>query len=625
MFKHKCIVNVPDSLMILNEDFDIIFTNQSWEKFNLKSARKSKKSRTGLTYLKIRKKATVEDRAREQQARKGILSVISGHVDHFEMEYPCHGTDELQWFLLRVTKIKEVEIMVLLTHIDITAIKLGKEKPAENLSDTMNGVQREEVDRRNEELSLSLSNIMEQTVDSLIVTDKDGIIIYANNAAIELTGYSQEELEGKEPTVLNSGKQSPKFYSNLWKTVRSGEVFRSVIINRKKNNELYFEETTVTPIKNDKNKITNFVFTGWDVSERMLAEESLKYSEEKLRTIYEFSRDAILVHDGTRLLDCNLATLKMYKCDSKKKFLALALEDLHPRFLPNGQPTSDVIKEQLAKVLVADTADFESISKRMDGTVFDSEISLIKMELKGKMVVQLIVRDISSQKIAEQNLVRSKEKFRALASRIERIREDERTLIARNIHDDLGHSLTALLLDLHLISKKPECQGNDIRVELKSMIGLTNRSIETTQKIAANLRPGILDKLGLSAALEWQLEAFIKRNDMKTNVSIQKYTTEQLNEEKTTAIFRVFQEILTNISRHAEATSLKVILKNGKENIRLFVSDNGIGIKNENINDINSLGLLGMEERTTIVGGKFSISSPKKGGTEINVTIPIAN
>lgn len=626
MFKHKHIVNaIPDSIMILNSDLDVVCTNNSWKRFNKKSARKSKKPKTGLNYLKIRQEATVEDRNREQQAYKGILSVINKEVKLFEMEYPCHGADKRQWFLLRATKIKEVKTMVLLTHIDITAIKLSEEKPAENLKDIMKGVHQEEVERADEALSISLANIVEKTADSLIVTDEDGLIIYANKAAIALSGYSKEEMVGKEPNILNSGKHSTEFYGMLWKTIRSGEVFRRVIINKKKNEELYHEETTITPIKNQKNEITNYVFTGWDISDRVLAEESLKYSEEKLRTIYEFSRDAIIIYDGGIFLDCNLAALTMYECNTKENFLALTLEDLYSDHLPNGQPTSHIIKEQFAKVVSVGTTDFELNSKRMDGTVFDSEITLIKMALHGKTIIQIMVRDVSQQKIAKRKLVQSQEKFRALAAKIQKVREEERTRISRNIHDDLGHALTALLIDLHHLSKNPECQGHDIAIELKSMIDLTNRAIETTQNITANLRPGILDKLGLSAALEWQLKKFSKRNKMKTNVSIQPYTTEQLNEKIATTLFRIFQEILTNIARHAKATSLKVVLKDENENIRLVVSDNGIGVTNENIDDINSMGLLGMKERTTIMGGGFSIFSPKKGGTEINVTIPMAS
>lgn len=626
MFKHKHIVNaIPDSLVILNENLEIVCTNDSWKKFHKNSTGKFKKPKTGSTYLKIRKEATVEDREREQQARKGILSVINEVVGHFEMVYPCHSADEPQWFLLRITKIKEVKTLALLTHIDITAFILLREKPAENLSDIMKGVHQEEVDRKEEALSLSLSNIVEQTADSLIVTDTDGVIVYVNNAAIELTGYSKKEFEGKKPNILKSGKHNTEFYKKLWKTICSGAVFRCVIINKKKNDELYHEEMTITPIRNEENEITHFVSTGWDISDRVLAEESLKSSEEKLRTMYEFSSNAILIHDGRKFLDCNLATLKMYECDTKENFLASTLEDLYPEFLPNGKATNKIIKQKLDKALRVGAADFELISKRMDGKTFDSEILLSKMELNGKTVIQIIVRDVSSQKIAKQKLIRSKEKFRALASRVEKIREEERTLIARNIHDDIGHSLTALLLDLHLISKKPECQSHDIAVELKALVDLTNRSIIATQEIAANLRPGILDKLGLSAALEWQLEAFIKRHKMTTNINIQPHTKELLNDEKTTALFRVFQEILTNISRHAKATSLKVVLKNDNENIRLFVSDNGIGISNENIDNINSMGLLGMKERTAIVGGKFSIFSPKQGGTEINVIIPMAS
>jgi PAS domain S-box-containing protein len=624
MFKPKHLINsIPDSIMVLNADSEIIFTNNSWKNFGEKFTNNSKKSGEGLKYLKNKNDVTKKDREREELAYKGVLSIINKETDLFEMEYPCHGADGQQWFLLRATKVKEAKMMVLLTHIDVTAIKVRDEKPAENFKDIKKGAINKEVDIEKQELSFSLSNIVEQTADSLMITDIEGFIIYANNAALELSGYKKEELLGTKPTILNFEKQNSYLYEKLWTTIRSGKVFRKVIAARTRDNKLYHEETTITPIKNKKNEITNFVFIGFDISERVRAEEALKQSEDKLRAVYESTKDAIIIYKDGALVDCNLATLKMYGYAKKECFLALKMEDLFPQALLTGQPRSALFKEQLKKVLKNGTADYEGISKRKDGNVFASEISLIKIGVNGQTLIQVIVRDVSKQKSTKQNLITAKERYRALASRIESVREDERTQIARNIHDDLGHSLTALLIDLHLISKKPEFKGNDIEADLNGMIDLTKSSISITQKIATNLRPGILDTLGLSAALEWQLKEFAKRNIIKLYVSIQPDGAEQINLKAATTIFRVFQEILTNVSRHAKATSLNVAFSNDTKNVTLFVGDNGVGISDESISHINSLGLLGMAERANMVGGNFSITSPVAGGTEVNVTIPL--
>jgi PAS domain S-box-containing protein len=624
MFKPKHLINsIPDSIMVLNADSEIIFTNDSWKKFEKKITHNSKKPEAGLKYLKTNSEVTNKDREREALAYTGILSIINKETDLFEMEYPCHGADGQQWFLLRATKVKEAKMMVLLTHIDVTAIKVRDTKPAENFRDIKQGALNEEVDLEKQELSFSLANIVEQTADSLMITDKEGFIIYANNAALELSGYKKEELLGKKPAILNYEKQNACQYEKLWTTIRSGKVFRKVIAAKTKDNKLYHEETTITPIKNKKNEITNFVFIGFDISERVMAEEALKQSEDKLRAVYESTKDAIIIYKDGVLVDCNLATLKMYGYAKKEHFLALTIEDLYPQVLLTGQPRAALFKEQLKKVIKNGTADYEDVSKRKNGNVFASEISLIKIGVNGQTLIQVIVRDVSKQKSTKQNLITAKERYRALASRIESVREDERTQIARNIHDDLGHSLTALLIDLHLISKKPELKGNAIATELNSMINLTKNSISITQKIATNLRPGILDTLGLSAALEWQLKEFAKRNIIKLHVSIQPDGAEQINLKAATAIFRVFQEILTNVSRHAKATSLNVAFSNDTKSATLFVGDNGVGISDESIDHISSLGILGMAERTNIVGGNFSITSPIAGGTEVNVTIPL--
>jgi PAS domain S-box-containing protein len=624
MFKPKHLINsIPDSIVVLNADREVIFTNNSWKNFREKFTNNSKESDEALKYLKNKNEITKKDREREELAYKGVLSIINKETELFEMEYPCHGADGQQWFLLRATKVKEAKMMVLLTHIDVTAIKVRDEKPAENFKDIKKGAINEEVDIEKQELSFSLSNIVEQTADSLMITDIEGFIIYANNAALELSGYKKEELLGAKPAILNLKKQNSHLYEKLWTTIRSGKVFRKVIAVRTRNNKLYHEETTITPIKNKKNEITNFVFIGNDISERVMAEEALKRSADRLRAVYESTKDAIIIYKDGVLVDCNLATLKMYGYAKKEHFLALNIEDLCPQVLLTGQIRTD-FKEQLKKVLKNGTADYEAISKRKNGSEFVSEISLIQIGVNGQALIQVIVRDVSKQKSTKQNLITAKERYRALASRIESAREDERTHIARNIHDDLGHSLTALLMDLHLISKKPEFKGNAIEAELNSMINLTKSSISITQNIAANLRPGILDTLGLSAALEWQLKEFAKRNIIKLHISIQPEGAEQINPKAATAIFRVFQEILTNVSRHAKATSLNVAFSNDTKNVTLFVGDNGVGISDESINHVNSLGLLGMEERTNIVGGNFSITSPFTGGTEVNVTIPLS-
>lgn len=217
------------------------------------------------------------------------------------------------------------------------------------------------------------------------------------------------------------------------------------------------------------------------------------------------------------------------------------------------------------------------------------------------------------------------EKLSALVSRIESEREEERIYIARVINDELGHTLTALLIDLHSLQKKTEFKNKELNKDLESMINSVNHSIETIRKISSDLSPAILDKLGLGAAIEWQLDEFQKRNGIKCIADIEDRPKEELSKEKVTVIFRIFQEALANISRHAKAKKVQVVLKTENKTIKLFVSDNGQGITKESLNSTKSLGLLAMKERASRVGGEFSISKSIQGGTEISVLIPINN
>jgi len=219
-------------------------------------------------------------------------------------------------------------------------------------------------------------------------------------------------------------------------------------------------------------------------------------------------------------------------------------------------------------------------------------------------------------------LSKSREQLRALASRLESIREEERINISRKIHDELGHSLTGIQFDLQALSKLPELQKKEISDKLNSINKLVHQSLETLKGIASDLRPGVLDKLGLDAAIEWQLNQFQARTKIKCNQNLEDLPS-NINSTKSTTVFRIFQEILTNIIRHSQADEVIVTLRIDQNNIVLNVKDNGIGIRKDDLESVDSLGLLGMRERATMTGGALKIARMKKGGTEVNISIPV--
>jgi signal transduction histidine kinase len=224
---------------------------------------------------------------------------------------------------------------------------------------------------------------------------------------------------------------------------------------------------------------------------------------------------------------------------------------------------------------------------------------------------------------AEMELKRSQELFRNLSTHLQVVREEERTRIARKIHDDMGQSLTALKIDLSWLNKRLADDQDRIREKLTSMVSLINETIETLHDLSEDLRPGILDDFGLSAAIEWQAEEFQKRTGMEcmTNLPPKAF---DLSKEKSTNLFRIVQESLTNVIRHANATKVQINLHEKNGILLLEVSDNGKGITEAAISNSKSFGLIGIKERVHSLGGEVHIVGAPDEGTHLTVKMPIS-
>jgi PAS domain S-box-containing protein len=233
------------------------------------------------------------------------------------------------------------------------------------------------------------------------------------------------------------------------------------------------------------------------------------------------------------------------------------------------------------------------------------------------------VQDITERKIQEEKLRNSTEQLRNLSAHLHTVREQERTSIAREIHDELGQALTALKMDISWLGSK--YRDNELLLEkTKTMINLINSTIRTVKRISSELRPVVLDDLGLVAAIEWQAEEFQKRTGIECELH---FDPEDMLLERavSTTIFRILQEALTNVIRHAEATKVKIRLEEKGGEIVLSVEDNGKGISEKQKNDPHSFGLIGIRERVHFFGGKARIKGFQDRGTTLTITIPLEN
>jgi len=238
---------------------------------------------------------------------------------------------------------------------------------------------------------------------------------------------------------------------------------------------------------------------------------------------------------------------------------------------------------------------------------------------EGRIVVTY--EDITERQKAEKELEASREQMRNLSIHLQSVREEERARIAREIHDELGQSLTAFKMDLSWLVKRVTAEKG-LRDKIKAMSGLVDRTIESVHRISADLRPGLLDDLGLVAAMEWQTKEFSNRSGIACEAVLDAEEV-PLEKDLATAIFRIFQETLTNIARHANATKVFIRLEARGGNVILEVADNGRGITRKQLHDPKSFGIMGMRERALLWGGDVSVSGSRERGTTVTVSIPL--
>jgi len=254
------------------------------------------------------------------------------------------------------------------------------------------------------------------------------------------------------------------------------------------------------------------------------------------------------------------------------------------------------------------------------GAPLSVQLSLNPLRLDSTRAVCLIASDLSETKRAEQELRASSEQLRNLTAHLQSVREEERARISREVHDELGQSLTAVKMDLAwLAGRLPQRNGQMLK-RIRSTRQLADSMIQSIRRISTELRPAVLD-LGLAAAVEWQVQEFQARSGIQCKVRL--LTHEVFAPDVSTTLFRILQETLTNVARHAKATRVEVVKQKRRDRVVLMIRDNGRGFDEENPSVSKSLGLLGMRERAAILGGQVNISSAPGKGTTVTAWIPL--
>jgi signal transduction histidine kinase len=232
-----------------------------------------------------------------------------------------------------------------------------------------------------------------------------------------------------------------------------------------------------------------------------------------------------------------------------------------------------------------------------------------------------LARESAERRTIEEDLLRSEERLRAFTARIESAREDERTRVAREVHDDLGQALTGLKMDLSWLEKRLPDEAQEAAGRMKSMLRRVDATIQSVRRISSALRPQVLDDVGLVGTIAWQAGEFQIRTGIRCKVKLPAEEPDMVP-ARATAAFRVLQEALANVARHAGATRVEISLRVDADHFILKIADNGRGVSEAELLDPKSLGLIGIRERAFLLGGRVDIEGGPGGGTTVTLSIP---
>jgi signal transduction histidine kinase len=343
--------------------------------------------------------------------------------------------------------------------------------------------------------------------------------------------------------------------------------------------------------------------------------------------------EEILSSLGARLVTAGSGE-EALRCVLDDDFAAILMDVRMPGI--DGFTTARMIRERKRSrytpiiFLTAATEDFSQMFRGYEAGAVDYIAKpVIPAVLRSKLSVFVGLRDmnrmlsaeLAERALTEQRLRSSEENLRALAAHLQSVREEERIHIAREIHDELGQALTGLKYDIGALARSSPKDDPETAEKAQSVSQAIDRIINSVRRIASGLRPEVLDEIGLAAAVDWQAREFQRRTGIRCTVDIERDFPDP-DKERSTALFRIFQELLTNVARHANASRVKAQLTDGPE-IALTVEDNGRGIRDVEIDSPASLGFMGLRERVLAFGGNIEVHGEEGKGTKVSVSIPM--
>jgi PAS domain S-box-containing protein len=452
--------------------------------------------------------------------------------------------------------------------------------------------------------------------DATVVTSiADGRVIEANDAFCHLTGRARQDVIGRTTEEIGFWRDAEERAARLGPALKAGGVHQ-------------YERTIRTPSGVQKDvlvRATRIELQGepvllaliQDVTEQRLAVRLLEESERRLAKIIEASPEAITiasVEDGT-FIAVNPAGERLSGYTHEEMIGRSAVE---LGFWPDPEERQRIVADLRRNEAVYGR---EVRLRRKDGEVRDVLLSAALIDVTGRKLILFQAMDITQRKDAEKALREHRELLRELSAHHDSVREGERAHIAREIHDEMGQALTALKMDMAVLGIESGKAAPRVAEQIRELKRRVDDIIQLVRDVATALRPAALD-LGILPGVEWLVDEFQKRNGIPCRVDVADGEI-NLVEDRSIVLFRILQESLTNISRHAHARNVEISLRSNTTHIRLDIKDDGKGFDTEAAGKKKTFGLLGIRERVIMLHGTLSITSVPGEGTQVSVSIPI--
>lgn len=474
--------------------------------------------------------------------------------------------------------------------------------------------------------SAQYRKVLDHIGDVIYTLSPEGIITSLNHAFETLTGWPSSEWTGRSYQALIHPEDLPTVLSKFQRLLQGESPPRSEVRIATCTGHYKIIECLETADTKGTG-IIGVLGIARDITERRQAEEALRESEERFRQVVETIREVFWMSDPgkERMLYVSPGYEQIWgrTCESLYRMPRSWMDSIHPEDRPR------VLEASMSKQALGTYDELYRIL-RPDGTarwIHDRAFPIRNVEGTVYRITG-IAEDVTERTLLEEQIHNSNDALTNLTSRLQTIREEERARISQDLHDELGQALAASKFTLHRMDDALT-SGRFVnalitwQARLQSVIQDMDAALTTVQRICLNLRPAALDQLGLNAALEQQVKDFTNRTGISCDTTLQ-MDDSKLRPDQATALFRVLQEALSNIARHASATRATISLTEEMGHAKLQVQDNGIGIRRSDIDHPHSLGLLGIRERVRPLRGALQIIGAQGKGTTVTVLLPFA-